>query len=216
MFKALLFDMDGLIFDTETVYKASWQYAATKMGYELTDDFYQGFIGVQDPDCERMLVEHFDTGFNLTNYKAIRDAHYHEARQSGISFKEGFHDLFAEAKAQQLKIALVTSSHLPETKLNFGDTDYLSQFDLIITAEDVDNGKPQPDCYIMAYEKLALEAQDCLVLEDSNNGMRSGKAAGCKAAMIPDIVPPHQDVAESADYIFKSLNQVTELLKSQQ
>ncbi|GAL22776.1 HAD family hydrolase [Vibrio maritimus] len=215
MFKALLFDMDGLIFDTETVYKASWQYAATTMGYDLTDEFYQGFIGVQDPDCERMLVEHFGSGFDLNHYKTIRDAHYHEARQAGIAFKEGFHELFAEAKAQKLTIALVTSSHLPETKLNFGATDYLNQFDLIITAEDVDNGKPQPDCYIMAYDKLGLEAQDCLVLEDSNNGMRSGKAAGCYAAMIPDIMPPHQDVIETADYIFDSLNQVTELLKSQ-
>jgi HAD superfamily hydrolase (TIGR01509 family) len=215
MFKALLFDMDGLIFDTEALYKISWQYAAETMGFDLTDEFYQRFIGVQDPDCERMLAEHFGEGFDLAEYRTIRDAHYHEARKAGIAFKEGFHTLFAEAKSQQLTIALVTSSALPETKLNFGNTDYLNQFDLVITAEDVANGKPEPDCYVMAHEKLGLSAKDCLVLEDSNNGMRSGKAAGCYAAMIPDIVPPHQDVVESADYIFDSLDQVTALLISQ-
>jgi HAD superfamily hydrolase (TIGR01509 family) len=161
-----------------------------------------------------MLAEHFGEGFDLAEYRTIRDAHYHEARKAGIAFKEGFHTLFAEAKSQQLTIALVTSSALPETKLNFGNTDYLNQFDLVITAEDVANGKPEPDCYVMAHEKLGLSAKDCLVLEDSNNGMRSGKAAGCYAAMIPDIVPPHQDVVESADYIFDSLDQVTALLIS--
>ncbi|MCF4172253.1 HAD family hydrolase [Vibrio sp. McD22-P3] len=215
MISALLFDMDGLIFDTETVYKKSWQYAATQMGYELTDDYYQGFIGVQDPDCERMLCEHFGEGFDLAAYKVIRDQHFHETREQGIGYKHGFHQLFKTAKELNLITALVTSSHLPEVKHNFQNSDYLEKFDTIITAEDVQNGKPRPDCYIMACQRLNLIPSECLVLEDSNNGMRAGKDAGCQAAMIPDITPPKKDIAEIADYLFESLEQVTDLIRSQ-
>ncbi len=149
MIKALLFDMDGLIFDTESVYKKSWQYAAEQMGFELTDDYYQGFIGVQDPDCERMLCEHLGEGFDLEAYKVIRDQHFRKAREKGVDYKRGFHELFKTAKERNLVTALVTSSHLPEVKHNFLNSDYLEQFDTVITAENVANGKPRPDCYIM-------------------------------------------------------------------
>lgn len=94
MINALLFDMNGLIFDTESLYKKSWQYASKQMGYELTDNYYQGFIGVQDPDCERMLCEHFGEGFDLKAYKVIRDQHFRKAREKGVHYKLGFHELF--------------------------------------------------------------------------------------------------------------------------
>ncbi|MBY6195665.1 HAD family hydrolase [Vibrio hangzhouensis] len=213
MVTALLFDMDGLIFDTEKITKRSWQYAANQMGFELTDEFYQGFIGVQDAECETMLSEYWGDEFDLKHYRQIRDKHLHAARRSGIDFKPGFHDLFQSAKAHKLKLALVTSSHLPDVQQNFSNTDYLSQFDLIVTAEDIKHGKPRPDCYIMACEKLGLNPNECLVLEDSNNGMKAGKDAGCLAAMIPDITAPTQEIVDRADYMFQSLEQLTELLR---
>ncbi len=211
MLKAVLFDMDGLIFDTESIYKQSWQYAATEQGLIITDDFYQQFIGVQDPECERILAEHFQDDIDMPRYKAVRDEHFHNLRNQGIALKPGFDALFYAIKQHGLLTAIVTSSHLPEVKHNFSGSTYLAQFDLVITAEDVERGKPNPDCYQMAYRHLGVDAKQCLVLEDSNNGIKAALAAECHAVMIPDLLPPLPEL-EDKIIIKASLEEVIPLL----
>lgn len=211
MLKAVLFDMDGLIFDTESIYKQSWQYAATEQGLTITDDFYQQFIGVQDPECERILSEHFQDAINMPRYKAVRDEHFHNLRNQDIALKPGFDALFYAIKQHGLLTAIVTSSHLPEVKHNFAGSEYLAQFDLVITAEDVERGKPNPDCYQMAYRHLDVDAKQCLVLEDSNNGTKAALAAKCQAVMIPDLLPPLPELEDKV-IIKASLEEVIPLL----
>lgn len=211
MLKAVLFDMDGLIFDTESIYKQSWQYAATEQGLTITDDFYQQFIGVQDPECERILADHFQDAIDMPRYKAVRDEHFHNLRNQGIALKPGFDALFYAIKQHGLLTAIVTSSHLPEVKHNFADSEYLAQFDLVITAEDVERGKPNPDCYQMAYRHLGVDAKQCLVLEDSNNGIKAALAAKCQAVMIPDLLPPLLGLEDKV-IIKASLEEVIPLL----
>ncbi|HDM8226875.1 TPA: HAD family phosphatase [Vibrio campbellii] len=211
MLKAVLFDMDGLIFDTESIYKQSWQYAATEQGLTITDDFYQQFIGVQDPECERILAEHFQDAIDMPRYKAVRDEHFHNLRNQGVALKTGFDALFYAIKQHGLLTAIVTSSHLPEVKHNFSGSTYLAQFDLVITAEDVERGKPNPDCYQMAYRQLGVDAKQCLVLEDSNNGIKAALAAKCQAVMIPDLLPPLPEL-EDRVIIKASLEEVIPLL----
>ncbi|MCG9574781.1 HAD family phosphatase [Vibrio tubiashii] len=207
MLKAVLFDMDGLIFDTESIYKLSWQYAASEQNLDLSDDFYQQFIGVQDPECERILAERFQNALDLSRYKQVRDDHFHRLRSNGIAFKPGFDQLFQDIKRRGLATAIVTSSHLAEVKYNFTTSDYLPQFDLVITAEDVERGKPYPDCYQMAYTRLGFTAKECLVLEDSNNGVIAALAAGCPVVMVPDLVAPSDEVNTEA-IVLNSLEQV--------
>ncbi|QIA64282.1 HAD-IA family hydrolase [Vibrio astriarenae] len=211
MIQAVLFDMDGLIFDTESVYKKSWQYAAREQELSISDDFYQHFIGVQDPECERMLVEHFPNHFDLERFRQVRDKHFSKLRANGIAMKPGFAPLFTAIKEKGLATAIVTSSHLPEVKHNFAATSYLPKFDLVITAEDVERGKPHPDCYQMAYQRLGYKDKECMVLEDSNNGIRSALAAGCQAVMIPDLLPPSPELVERTT-ILRSLDEVISLL----
>ncbi|PMP07015.1 haloacid dehalogenase [Vibrio breoganii] len=213
MLKAVLFDMDGLIFDTEFVYKQSWQFAAQEQGLRITDDFYQKFIGVQDPECERILAEHFGSKMDITRYCMVRDKHFHALRDKGIAYKPGYDALFNAIKQRGLKMAIVTSSHLPEVQHNFRDSEYLADYDLVITAENVARGKPNPDCYQMAYQKLGLEAEQCLVLEDSNNGVQAGLDAGCHVAMIPDLLPPKEDFLHKVR-VLKQLDEVIEILES--
>lgn len=211
MLIAVLFDMDGLIFDTESIYKQSWQYAATEQGLTITDNFYQQFIGVQDPECERILAEHFQDTIDMPRYKAVRDEHFHNLRNQGVALKPGFDALFYAIKQHGLLTAIVTSSHLPEVKHNFSGSTYLAQFDLVITAEDVERGKPNPDCYQMAYRHLGVDAKQCLVLEDSNNGIKAALAAECHAVMIPDLLPPQPEL-EDKIIIKASLEEVIPLL----
>ena len=213
MLKAVLFDMDGLIFDTESIYKLSWQYAASEQNLDLSDDFYQQFIGVQDPECERILAEYFQDALDLSRYKQVRDDHFHRLRSNGIAFKPGFDPLFQDIKRRGLATAIVTSSHLAEVKYNFATSDYLPQFDLVITAEDVERGKPYPDCYQMAYTRLGFKAEECLVLEDSNNGVKAALAAGCPVVMVPDLLPPQAEIIDKMTVV-ESLEQLIPLLDS--
>ncbi|MDC5704226.1 HAD family hydrolase [Vibrio europaeus] len=213
MLKAVLFDMDGLIFDTESIYKLSWQYATGEQNLDLCDDFYQQFIGVQDPECERILAEYFQDALDLSRYKQVRDDHFHRLRSNGIAFKPGFDQLFQDIKRRGLATAIVTSSHLAEVKYNFATSDYLPQFDLVITAEDVERGKPYPDCYQMAYTRLGFKAKECLVLEDSNNGVKAALAAGCPVVMVPDLLPPQTEIIDKITVV-ESLEQLIPLLDS--
>ncbi len=211
MLKAVLFDMDGLIFDTESVYKLSWRYAAQEQGLAIDDGFYQQFIGVQDRECEKMLAEHFGKKIDLPRYCKVRDKHFYSVRKQGIALKPGFDSLFHAIKQKGLQAAIVTSSHLPEVQHNFRNSDYLEQYDLIITAEDVEHGKPNPDCYQMAYHKLNIKSDECLVLEDSNNGVKAGLAAGCRVVMVPDLLPPDNEILGQV-IVVKRLDEVITLL----
>ena len=88
MIKALLFDMDGLIFDTEWIYKESWQYATHLQGFELSDELYYAFIGVQDKDCERLLTLHVSDKIDLDMHRNTRNAYFNSMRDSGgIKYK---------------------------------------------------------------------------------------------------------------------------------
>lgn len=211
MITALLFDMDGLIFDTERVYKLSWQHAANNQRLDLSDDFYQHFLGVQDAQCELMMQERFGSALNLEQFKKERDSHFHKSRENGIAFKSGFDQLFQSLKNKNLRRALVTSSPLRDVKHNFKNSDYLEQFEVVITAEDVKNSKPAPDGYLMACDKLNVAPQECLVLEDSHNGALAGLLAGCQVIMVPDLLPPNKELAEKVTVV-KSLDQVVDLL----
>ncbi len=143
----------------------------------MSDEFYQQFIGIQDPECERMLAAHFADQIDMSRYCSDRDEHFHSLREKGIACKPGFAELFANIKSRGLKTAIVTSSRRPEVEHNFRNSDYLSQFDIVITAED------------------------CIALEDSNNGVKAGLDAGCRVVMVPDLLPPQKHYLDQVTII---------------
>ncbi|WP_299017590.1 HAD family phosphatase [uncultured Photobacterium sp.] len=148
----------------------------------------------------------------MARFRLERDASLEAEREKDIAFKAGFTELFAELKGKALKCALVTSSALPQVQNHFADTDYLSQFDSVNTVEKVKNGKPAPDCYRMASEQIEIAPAECLVLEDSKNGMRAGLGTDCHAVMIPDLLGPDSDVVERATAVVGSLVEIKRFL----
>lgn len=169
-------------------------------------------FGVQDAQCERLLVIKFAEKLNMTRFRRVRDRMLSAEREKGISYKTGFEALFFELKDRGFKCALVTSSTLPLVQHHFTGCDYLPLFDAVITAENVKNSKPAPDCYLMASEQLNIAPAQCLVLEDSNNGMRSAIGAGCYAVMIPDLLRPDTEVAQRATSVVSNLMEVRQFL----
>ncbi len=208
MYKAALFDMDGLIFDTEVIYKRCWQEAALKQGLHIDDLFYSHFIGVKDNECEQMLNEYFiNDSFNLEQFRCDRDHLCHQAEQQKVALKSGFDALFNHLLQKNIKLALVTSSITAQVMNHFSHYPYLQHFDIIITGEEVSQGKPNPECYTKAVAAFNLQAKQCAVFEDSNNGMLAGLAAGCACFMVPDMAPPIPEVKEKAAAVLSSLEQ---------
>ncbi len=211
--KAILFDMDGLIFDTEGLYKKSWQEAVSEQGLTLSDQFYQYFIGVQDAQCEELLQQRFSGQLDMRRFRKKRDQLLAAATENGVAYKAGFKELFSGLKKRAVKCALVTSSAFSQVEHHFNGSDYLAMFDAVITSEKVTKGKPAPDCYLIACKEIGIAPRDCLVLEDSNNGMCAALDAGCYAIMIPDLLLPDADVAQRATAVLDSLAEVENFFK---
>lgn len=144
----------------------------------------------------------------------MRDQHYKALRQTGITYKNGFIELFNYLSQRNIRLALVTSSHLVDVKHNFANSSYLNQFELLVAAEDVKQGKPNPECYLLTCQGLSLEPEYCLVLEDSNPGMQAALDAGCQAAMIPDLLAPNPAIKRRANYVLEQLEQVIQIVKT--
>ncbi|ORT48235.1 hypothetical protein ST37_18625 [Vibrio sp. qd031] len=212
MYRAALFDMDGLIFDTERNIKSAWQKAAQLQSLNIEDEFYSNFIGVKDVECEGMLKEYFlNADFSLDKFIVDRDGLMVAQKNNATEVKRGFDALFHHLLNQQIKLALVTSSSLSQVQHHFKGYHYLPDFNMVVTGDDVVKGKPNPECYIRAIQGLNVKAEHCVVLEDSNNGMRAGLAAKCDCVMVPDLTTPNSAIREKATAILSSLEQAIAL-----
>lgn len=210
---AVLFDMDGLIFDSESLYKRSWQTAFAQQGITLSDDYYRQFIGVQDIECERQLAQE-RPDIDLAQFRHDKSAYFARYEQQ-IAFKPGFTELLSYLAQQEYPLAIVTSSARNKVQHHFSGTPYLQYFQHIITSEQVKRGKPAPDCYQLACRRLQLPPQQCLVLEDSNQGVRAALSAKCQVIMVPDMLPPQPDLLAHITQV-TSLQQVITLLPHRQ
>ncbi len=209
----IAFDMDGLIFDTEGLYKQAWQNAAAKLAYPIDDELYEKFIGVPNDKCERMLLQKFGGDFPLQEFRQEwKQNHVAILERDGITIKPGFEHLMRFLAQKSLPLAVATSSLRQELIWNFRNTNYLTWFSTIVTREDLHHGKPDPEIYLLVAKKMSLKPENLLALEDSNNGMRAAIAAGTIAVMIPDLLPPENDIKKGAFAIVNSLQDVIDLV----
>lgn len=206
------FDMDGLIFDTEGLYKHAWQKAGKKVGYPIDDELYKTFIGIPNDQCEQVLLQKFGSEFPLQKFRQEwQRSHVATLERDGIAIKPGFEQLLRFLTQKSLPLAVATSSLRQELKWNFKNTTYLIRFSTIVTREDLHHGKPDPEIYLLVAKKMGIRPENLLTLEDSNNGMRAAIAAGTIAVMIPDILPPDEDIKKNAFAIVNSLQDVIDL-----
>ena len=210
--QGVIFDMDGLIIDNSHHYKRAYQQSGKILGYDINNTLYNCFLGISHEVCTQILLNTFGQDFPVVKYTAQVTQEYERLIQNEQQiFQPGFEELFAFLRTQLIKLGLATSSNQTEVQLNFDGTDYLKVFQAILTQESVTKGKPHPAMYQQAVTRLAIDPAQTLVLEDSNNGMRSAIAAGCKAVMVPSLASPEPDVKEKAFLITESLQDLLPL-----
>ena len=201
MIKAVIFDMDGTLYDTEAVYRKAW----IKAG--IPDEFYLQLIGRSHVNIVQILK---DNGYDPDAIYELKNKYTEEEISKGIPVKEGTVKALEWCKKMGLKTAIATSSAKKVALRYLKDTDMESLFDEVISGNQLENGKPAPDIFIYAAKELGVSAGECIVVEDSFNGVRAGKAAKMLTVMVPDIIPANDEMKELADKILNSLAEFPE------
>lgn len=214
MIKAVLFDMDGTILDTERIHKVCWEQAMADMGISYAPTTFYDLIGLNDPSTRDYFRKNY--GFSDERYEKMSKSAYTHSReytvQNGIPVKAGFFELADFLVKNGIKTAVVTSSVCSEAAHNFQRANITVPFDVIIGGDSVTNGKPDPEPYAKAALELELPAEECLAVEDSSNGIRSASAAGIRCVYIKDIVDVPQEVKTLAAYQADSLDEIIDII----
>ena len=187
-FSAVIFDMDGLVLDTETTYFVAWQQAANAMGYALPETFCLSLSGLHYKDIEPKLMALCGADFNLQAFKQLSGIYWREyVSAHGISIKHGFTQLLEFIMHQQIPYCLATNSRAKNAFECLELAGIKDIFSTIITRDDVQQGKPAPDIYLRAAELLQVPISQCLALEDSPAGIVAASRAGAFSIFVPSL-----------------------------
>jgi beta-phosphoglucomutase-like phosphatase (HAD superfamily) len=179
---------------------------------DFTDTHYQQFVGVPTKDCFEIARAIFPADFVWDNFFETLRANMLKNFADGVPFKLGFEGFFAHIKTLAIPIGLVTSAQLHGTELSFKKSGYLSDFDTVVTVEDVEAPKPAPEPYLLACKHLQVEPSHTLVFEDSNVGLASAINAGCMAVAIPDLIAIDEVIKNQCFAVLDNFEQAYQLL----
>lgn len=213
--KAVVFDMDGLLVDTETVVFRAMQRAAGHIGGEMPFSTFQRMVGLQHAASDLILIEHFGEGFDLDAWSGVVSGHFREELAAGIALKAGVVEILDWLDAVGLPRAIATSSSLAAVEQSLGPHSLVDRFHALITRDVQTRGKPHPDPFLKAAEALGVAPADCLALEDSHNGVRSASSAGMMTIMVPDMLDPTAEMESLCVRIARDLHEVREMLEAQ-
>ena len=213
--QAVLFDMDGVIFDSEIKVIECWKDIAEKYGFgDIETPCYEA-LGTTREIAREIMLAHYGTGFPYDAYKdemaALFHARYGEGR---LPKKKGVEELLQFLHMHNLKVALASSTRKEVVIQELRDGGLLDYFDAVICGDMVARSKPAPDIFLKACEVLGVAPEHAVGIEDSYNGIRSAYAAGMRPIMVPDMAEPTPEMEELSEQILPSLLDVKEYLES--
>ena len=213
--KAVVFDMDGLLVDTEILYCEALTAQAAAMGHDLTMDVVKQMIGHSWAGSTQVLKAHFGDAFDTDGLRDGSITRFYELAEGGIALKAGVREVLEVLETRSLPRAIATSSRRSEVEHHIGHHGLLDSFHAIVASGDYVRPKPNPDPYLLAAERLGVDPVDCLALEDSHNGVRAAAAAGMMTIMVPDMLDPTEEMQTLCVRIARDLHEVRELLEAQ-
>lgn len=201
--------MDGLIFDTETLYYRANKEVADELGLPFDYAYYQRFIGVSDEELHENLYRDFKNDEKVARLIADGRTRLEEiVAKDGLLVKPGFHELLDYLEVNEIK-KVVASSNLEEFIRYFLERENLqNRFDYFVSGNDVKRAKPDPEIFEKAWTDLGVSKAETLILEDSINGIRAAYDAEIDVIMIPDLIPPSPEAEEKTAAIFEDLSYV--------
>ncbi len=214
MIKAVVFDMDGLMFDTEKIGIRTWKTLSEELGYPKLDGLIFTCFGTNHNFKRKYFAEVLGENFPYDTFcKREVEVTCKTLEEEGIPHKKGLTELLKYLKSNSIKCAVATSTPQHPAVDHIKNAGVYDYFDAVITGDMTENGKPAPDIYLKACSELAIEPEFAIGLEDSYNGVRAIYSAGMKAVMIPDMVKPDNEMKDKCFAIKDSLLDVIELIE---
>lgn len=205
---AVLLDMDGLLFDTESLFFEAMQAAGRDAGHDVPLELYTGLIGHTSEETHRLLQAHFGPAFAPQAFHDACHRHMDRLLDTGLRMKPGVLELLDWLDAAGLPRALVTSSRRSSVDHHLAAFGLAERFPVVVAHGDYDRGKPHPEPYLLAAQRLGIASAHCLALEDSHNGVRAAAAAGAVTVMVPDMLKPTDEMHRLAAFVLPDLHEV--------
>jgi HAD superfamily hydrolase (TIGR01509 family) len=207
--KAVIFDMDGVIFDSEYATYLSWQKIAEREKLPDFDDVYKRCIGVTYEVTKQICLDAYGQDFPYEKFAKEASLIYHERYDGGrLPVKEGARELLSYLKENAIPTAIASSTREERVVIQLEEAGLLSCFDEVVGGDCVKRSKPAPDIFLLAAERLGIAPADCVVIEDSYNGIRAAHAAGMIPVMVPDMLEPNGEMRGLSRAICKTLTEV--------
>lgn len=210
--RAVIFDMDGTLIDTEAAHKRAFAQTGEAIGWPMSDALLLSMVGIHRDENERMLSQHLGPDFPLARFYADSDALFEAAVDAGIPLRPGALLLLDHLKQAGIPMALATSTAAPYAQQRLEKSGLLDYFDVIVTRSDVDQPKPHPEPYLLAAQRLGVDPAHIVAVEDSHAGVRSAVAAGMATVMVPDLLPPTEELVLACAQVLPSLTDLRDLL----
>lgn len=215
-YKAVIFDMDGLLFDTEIVYYEASQMVADQMGFPYDKELYLKYLGVSDEEVWANYHQIF-ASFGKNNVQKFINAAYEETIRrfslGAVQLKPGVIELLDFLEEHRISKVVASSNQRHIIELLLEKNQLTNYFETIVSAENVKRAKPDPEIFLLAHEYLGTKKQETLVLEDSKNGILAAASAEIPVIMIPDLLAPSEDLQQKTLAVLSSLHEVPGYLK---
>ncbi len=212
--KGAIFDMDGLLIDTEKLYLRYWKQSAADFGYDMRDEHVYAIRSLARkysiPKLKGFFGEDFPTEEVRAHRTELINAHIAE---HGIDLKNGLFELLDYLRDKGVRLAVATATPRERTLKYLEKIGAADRFDAVICGDMVTSGKPDPEIYLTAARELGLPPENCAAFEDSPNGLKAARAAGCQVIMIPDMTQPQPEDEPFYDAVYSSLDEAKDFFE---
>ena len=206
--KSIIFDMDGVIFDTELVYLEIWSKVFEKYGYKLQKEVYAEVLGTGRENVKKVFLNNYGNELPIDKMYREKDEDLEKAVDKGIPLTQGAYEILSYLKNNNYKIALATSASKERALKQLRYADIEKFFDVIVSRDDVKETKPNPDIFLKAAKKLNFNPNECIVIEDSSAGIKAAFNAGMAGIHVVDLKEPDNEIIRNCYKSFNNLNDI--------
>lgn len=211
---AVIFDMDGVLLDTEKLYKRAAFISAEAMGYEMTEEIHVKTVGVPGDMASLIVQQGLGAGFDYADFDRRWRLWMHDELSRHVPLKPGVVELVKALKTGGTPFAIATSTQRDAAERHLRDAGIREHFEVLVTRDDVTNGKPHPEPFLTAAAKLGVDPANCLAVEDSHNGIRAAHAAGMQVIMVPDLLDPTDEITALTIAVMTHLDEIRKVFET--